>query len=544
MLTEFNHIQNIIFLALDSLCYDRLGCNGYPLNVSPTIDYLAKNGIFCTNAFSYGPPTQFVLPSIFTSTFPLDFNGYDKGIKNRGRTLATILKSNGFKTMGFALGPWESRLNGYEKGFDEFYELFNIELFWINVRIVYYPYFEKLNNKQIIDDFEFCKIIKSLLYDYFTCMLNFCKEKQEEIKLGSFKYNHIIHRPNFELLHKLIAEKLDCLNQMPFHDLLEQIKQISSEDLYAFIDMPKIGIIKRIKKTFIKISRKILNMLYVQISRDNLGVNSEYIKNNIIDWIKRNSDKPFFIFSWLRDIHDSNCISGRIGLPPGYRELYGERLKLGKKYYGRLQYDFSVRYVDKNVGSIVDFLKQKGLLEKTLIVICGDHGASIAEISKRRLQNPIGSFRERFIKIPLIFYNPNLKPTIIQNLCTTLDIAPTILDLIGVDQIDDFKGSPVYSLKAKEREYVLLENLGAGPCDLDRKPILICIRTKRYKYIWREYTNDADKSSQDRVELYDLEKDPSERSSLISDGRHSNIANDLEKIAISRCCEIRNANKN
>ena len=314
-------------------------------------------------------------------------------------------------------------------------------------------------------------------------------------------------------------------------------------DLFTFVGVPKTTIIKRAKEICVKIIRKVLGKVYIQISRYNLGVNAEYVNNSIIDWIKKNSNEPFFIWSHFLDIHNSNCVSGKIGFPPGYTELYGKRLKLGKKYYGSLQYDFSVRYVDEKLRDIIDFLKHMKLLKKTLIVVCGDHGTDIAGMPKRCLKNPVGSFYEELTKIPLVFYNPNLKPRPIQNLCTTLDIAPTILDLMDMGPIDDFKGFPVYSSKAKERESVLLENLGKGPCDLPRKPILICVRTKRYKYMWREYISDNNEALQNTIQLYDLENDPYETNNLIGDKKYSNIANDLEKIAINRCNEIRNGNK-
>ena len=82
-----NKIKNVIFLTVDSMRYDRMQCNGYPMHTTPSIESLMKNGISCSNAFTHSHPTQFSFPSIFTSTLPLDFGGYiidTPGIKGFG----------------------------------------------------------------------------------------------------------------------------------------------------------------------------------------------------------------------------------------------------------------------------------------------------------------------------------------------------------------------------------------------------------------------------------------------------------------------------
>ena len=95
-------IKKVILLTIDSLRYDRLGVAGYPLKLTPTLDFLASNGIHCTQTIAHASCTQMSQPSIWTSSLPLDFGGYDHGIKERPVALAEIFQNNGFKTATFA----------------------------------------------------------------------------------------------------------------------------------------------------------------------------------------------------------------------------------------------------------------------------------------------------------------------------------------------------------------------------------------------------------------------------------------------------------
>ena len=137
-------IRNVILFVVDSLRYDRIGYITGNKKISPTIDYLAKNGISCNNIFSCGCPTQLAMPSVMTSTLPLDFNGYDYGIKYRPNTLAEVLQSNNFKTVGYATGTALSSYFGYNRGFDDFLDGITIDLFWFNFRKHYINYYQNL----------------------------------------------------------------------------------------------------------------------------------------------------------------------------------------------------------------------------------------------------------------------------------------------------------------------------------------------------------------------------------------------------------------
>jgi arylsulfatase A-like enzyme len=115
---------NVIFVCIDTLRADHLGCYGYEKDTSPNMDAFAKESVFFKNSYS---STAWTFPShfsMFTSRCP---NRNDLLIYPAVRrfsdsyvTLAEILKSAGYKTAAFAGGGWMGKELGYEQGFDTY----------------------------------------------------------------------------------------------------------------------------------------------------------------------------------------------------------------------------------------------------------------------------------------------------------------------------------------------------------------------------------------------------------------------------------------
>ena len=110
----------IILITIDSLRRDHLGCYGYQNVETPTIDGLASSGIRFDNTFSHGGGTPESFPSIMSSC-PPPIRLQDRGVKGK-KTLAHLMKECGFNTGGFHTNPFLSARNGYDYGFDAFYE--------------------------------------------------------------------------------------------------------------------------------------------------------------------------------------------------------------------------------------------------------------------------------------------------------------------------------------------------------------------------------------------------------------------------------------
>lgn len=111
-----------------------------------------------------------------------------------------------------------------------------------------------------------------------------------------------------------------------------------------------------------------------------------------------------------------------------YEDLFGsESNSFGGKNDQLNRYMNTVGINDQWYGDFLDILEETGVANETLIVMTGDHGLSLPEDGNvTPYDNPLVSN----FHVPLIFANPNLPPISINSSVTSLQILPTILDLL------------------------------------------------------------------------------------------------------------------
>ncbi len=150
---------------------------------------------------------------------------------------------------------------------------------------------------------------------------------------------------------------------------------------------------------------------------------------------KRDAEKPFFCFMFLDATHSPYKFKELPGFKPpfaGYDEGVRHEKLAGDQRERRqafVRYKNSVAYVDFMLGGALEDLEKRGLLEKTIVMITGDHGE---EFGENGFFGHNGSFDDYQVKTPLIFYYPGVKPGRIKKLTSHLDLAPTTLRLLGV----------------------------------------------------------------------------------------------------------------
>jgi tetratricopeptide (TPR) repeat protein len=219
-------------------------------------------------------------------------------------------------------------------------------------------------------------------------------------------------------------------------------------------------------------------------------------------WLESNSNAPFFLFLHLYDLH------APYDLPPDPSQRHGET-----------GYSAELTYVDKVLGDFLTALDRRGLLQKTLIVFTSDHGEGLGEHG----ESSHGYFiYQSTLHVPLIMHWPvGAKRTAqrrVDEPASLLDVAPTILDAIGVARPGEMRGRSLLGARAPEDVYsestyaryhfgcATLRSLRSGP----------------YKYI------DAPKP-----ELFDLSSDPGELKNLY-DQQRAKAAALREKMAAVR----------
>ena len=116
---------NVLFVLLDAVRADHLGCYGYPKNTTPNIDRLAAQGAVFEKAYAQSSHTLESVPSLLTSTYPSThaIKTQTTALPDKLFTLPQFFKSAGYKTAIFSVNPYVSAAYGYHRGIDDFYWL-------------------------------------------------------------------------------------------------------------------------------------------------------------------------------------------------------------------------------------------------------------------------------------------------------------------------------------------------------------------------------------------------------------------------------------
>jgi arylsulfatase len=170
--------------------------------------------------------------------------------------------------------------------------------------------------------------------------------------------------------------------------------------------------------------------------------------------------------------------------------------------YSRSHYFGLISYLDLQIGRVLDFLTNKGLMDNTMIVFTSDHGDNLGDH---------GLFFKTFMTegathIPLLISIPEHKNGgICEALVAQEDIAPTIYEYLGIEMPTDMDGTSLIknmrNTTAGHNPFVVSQ-YGQG------KELTLMIREKQYKYCFARYESTE--------ELYDLASDPHEMKNLTS----------------------------
>lgn len=261
---------------------------------------------------------------------------------------------------------------------------------------------------------------------------------------------------------------------------------------------------------------------------DDIKPHARQVTNRVIRWLKEYCKKllrrPFFLWIHYMDTHTPYILPlyykakfcwdelmqpsypikvltrppwiGGIPLP------YIEYNITDFRYY-IAQYDGAINFVDDYIGFIIEYLKENNLWNNTLVIISADHGEALGE-HNFYLVHSLHLYDE-FIKVPLIMKLPkNLVKSKkikqqIQQQVELIDIAPTILDIVGIRKYNFMQGESLLPLILGDGTYnkkYAFSNTG----------VLRCVRTLKWKLIFDE--------SNYSYEMYDLENDPKETTNL------------------------------
>tara|TARA_B100000029_G_scaffold183608_1_gene181168 strand:+ start:8430 stop:9563 length:1134 start_codon:yes stop_codon:yes gene_type:complete len=177
------------------------------------------------------------------------------------------------------------------------------------------------------------------------------------------------------------------------------------------------------------------------------------------------------------------------------------------------RYDSYMPELDGYVKKIMETIDECELRDNTIIVFHADHGTSLGEKIGEKFY---GVFVYDYtIKVFSIIKIPKQEPKILKQQCQTIDLFPTILELVGIklDSKLGFQGESLLDIvnsKQKEDRIAFVETGGLyGPWPSPTKHNVFCIRHKNKKLIYNETPN--------TWEFYDLEEDPQETNNIFDE---------------------------
>ena len=263
-----------------------------------------------------------------------------------------------------------------------------------------------------------------------------------------------------------------------------------------------------------------------QLARDLPGYtgHGDSVLGSFLGWLEENAEERFLAYVHFREPHfpydPPPPYDTRFGpaslFPKGLTdweevEAYNRAAARGEDVPAevleriRTLYEGNLAYVDHLVGEILDELDRRGLSERTAIFLTADHGEALFE------HGFIGHNTQLYdesVRVPLIVRVPGVAPRRVTDIVELIDLAPTVLDLVGLGALPaaaEMQGRSLLPL-------VLGDRLAPRPAfsrTLWNKP-RYAVQDSRSKYIW-----DSRNGAQ---ELYDLTRDPQEAVNVVGEG--------------------------
>jgi arylsulfatase A-like enzyme len=279
---------------------------------------------------------------------------------------------------------------------------------------------------------------------------------------------------------------------------------------------------------------KFATMMY-SILPKSVSMGGKSINSEVLSWLRKNCTTNFFLWIHYMDVHSAHYAPKeyfrKIGLqPPSRSELISLNSKLGSnasKLYknGKINereiellkatYDAEVRYVDERIREIFGGLASLGIDKNTVMIITGDHGEEFFEHGSYHSHE---NFYDEMLHVPLIIHGAGLPCRRVDGQVQEIDIAPTILDLLGEVREEGFIGKSLLTNNV-ESEYVIAEVAHDYIADPETQRIIqidfnlrkTAIRFVKGNSKWKYISS----TKENKEELYNLADDALEKNNLM-----------------------------
>jgi arylsulfatase A-like enzyme len=232
------------------------------------------------------------------------------------------------------------------------------------------------------------------------------------------------------------------------------------------------------------------------------GIDDRHLIDGIFKWIDQDRDRPFFLLTWTIQAHHPYTIPVQ-----NKKDFFQENTPPGDDYSLDL-YLNAVHESDREIGRLLDGLRQRGLADDTLVVITGDHGEAFGH--PHDTYGHGAKLYQENVNIPLILWNPKMfrgeRSSVVGS---QIDLNPTIMHLLGLAPSQAWQGHSLFANDRPSRAYFYAAN----------DDYLLGVREQRWKYVYNATTG--------REMLFDLDADPDEQTNVSQQQRE--VCDDLRK---------------
>lgn len=497
--------KNCILIVLDSITLDTLNSEKVAKKLFPNLNSLAQKFKF-KKCISNSNCTQFVLPSLFSMSMPLDEGGYDYGIKYRDISFMEILKKEGFQTMIFSNCNQMGADNGYDRSVDE-----NINSF--DYRLI----LEQKINRVILSKYkknENLEKKKVLVNDYRKLLLN-TKEKIENA--DTLIWNKKLTNINNFIL-KNIHKEISIIDNNP-EIIIKKLTSINPASIWKFLGDRKLKGFNFFKKRLLTslnwrwkyfISKSILPINLLNHTTINIIDSFNIFKKKFLE-----NKKPLFIYHHVMDLHDYqnlNSIVFFIRKLTKFPKWFINSFNMNRKRH--FLYDSTLMLIDNYVGEIIKILDKD-----TFLFVTSDHGhrKSLKKQIKREYitDDYFNEMHGEDIEVPLI---SNTEIEIDKNnqssLLDTISITKNILFKLNIDI------SKYIKLRNYDYDFIISEHSGRGSFDIN-KNLYFTISNNYYRMLVIFLENEL------FIKLYNLKEDIDETNDISNKSENSKIINNM-----------------
>jgi arylsulfatase A-like enzyme len=290
--------------------------------------------------------------------------------------------------------------------------------------------------------------------------------------------------------------------------------------------------------------------------------------DRVLAWIDA-QEEPFFLFWHTFEVHAPYVSPRFLGdvLPPDRARALGERLESLPEKNGwkqvrqakrvmkrhdaytpevtRALYDGGVRSFDHWLGELLDFLRERGLDERTILVVTSDHGEQLGEEGRPApygdgFYNVHGhALFEELTRVPLIVRLPGQKDgRRFSTVTASIDVLPTLLDVLGLPIPPEVQGRSLRPLWEHPEDWAPGAALSESLSESDEAKSL---RDDRYKLVVHLDAETVAQTGRSHLpsglpeSLFDLARDPGERVDLLAPP----AAEDADRRAREMTAELR-----